>query len=132
VDLRQIWWNRQIWPSRRCHVVPPHWAMCHLAIGPSHVTACHVSLHSHRTTATCHRTYDPAHVIVHTSIMYCHIILLYCHVSHLSPCHVSSYEFPCHMYCHVSCVAYSATCHFCTVPRVTFVLVQLSPENAKI
>jgi hypothetical protein len=136
----QIWWNRHIWPSRRCHVVPPHWATCHLVIGPNHIT-----MHSHiphvicMTTSSCPIS-STCHLYGHVSLphhcsygatsssVYCHVIVHtmphhppYNATSTSVQCHINICTATCH---HATSLMYSATCHFHTGPT--------QPENANI
>jgi hypothetical protein len=86
-------------------VAPPHWAMCHLAIGPSHVTACTMSACTVIVRLPRVICMD-CHVIVWTAM--CQFVLsmssphqtlprvicttLPCH--RIRPCHVSSISLP--------------------------------------
>jgi hypothetical protein len=107
-------------------VVPPHWATCHLAIGPIHVTATSaflVNFHMSSVQAT-----TSSSVLPHVICTVCHIII------YTATCH--PYSFPCHHpYFHSSSVwtttCHPTMCHFHTMPHVTSVQCQLSTKTPK-
>jgi hypothetical protein len=136
--------NRPHWPNLGCHVAPSDWAMCHPVIGPyspvTNTVSCpvdhHVNLPMHlpsqrRTTCVkpraCHLVPRHPTILYSQSLGQCHVTAT-CHVLpcvRLSLGHVSIRTTTCH-----TC-PYSATCHLRMVPRVTFLLVHIMPENAK-
>jgi hypothetical protein len=116
-------------------VVPPHWAMCHLVIGPSHVmpSACPsafpVSMYSATSSFLVQLPHHHLYMPMSSSIQ-CHIIIrtvphhrsVQCHVSSMpsSSSSMSPVIPP-----HVTSM-YSAMCHLRTVPCVTSVQCHVS------
>jgi hypothetical protein len=98
-----------------------------------HVTLPCQHLYFHVTTqspATCH-LYD-----FHVSIPYIHVSHMCsarCHPAICQHLYDATYHVLYHLRCHPSMFlhSYGATCHFCIVPCVTSILVQVNAENAK-
>jgi hypothetical protein len=123
-------------------VLPPHWAMCDLIIGPSHIIMPHQPLCHHSYSATSSSLWF--HIIIHTIPCHCPYsatpLSIQCHVNirkvprqypynSTSTSILPHVTLPCqHLYCHVSpchigirtSMCHLTTFHFRIMPHVTF------------
>jgi hypothetical protein len=117
----------------------------HVTMSPaqSHINICTTMSPSQSTSmSSIHTATSPSVQLPHqpsctaTSASYCHVNIIHTATSPFIQCHIILLYFhvnfctvPCQPFCTVH--VYSAMCHLCIMPRVTFLLVHIMPENAK-